>query len=295
MPTSAVRDSPVWLRRTRVIAGAVLVGVMLQFSVGGRVLPPGLDRAPVLAANGPLAALLLILVVFVGGVAGGVVGGSDRKLTGLFVAMLGLSGWAAQGGTVDSWLRQTLTRPDESGTRAYVQLILDYIYLLLCVGGIFAANGVVGGAARVATLAELKRALGEWKQGIPALAVTSAIGALAILVLTGPRVAQTHRGQVYFAVGVGFALAVLAATKLMPPRHAMWYLMAPFVVGLVGLAWAIVDPSLPGAYRRLNNLPAQGLVRALPIEMVAVGCAGVLFTIRRLSSARSSREAESAS
>ena len=58
-------------------------------------------------------------------------------------------------------------------------------------------------------------------------------------------------------------------------------------VGLIGVVVAALKPGLGPGYEQINIIPAWGLVRPLPVEMVAVGCVAILLTLRtaqRLSS-----------
>ena len=107
------------------------------------------------------------------------------------------------------------------------------------------------------------------------------------LILSGPRVGHTYRGQVYFAVALAFVIAVLVARRVTGARGIIWYLPGPLVVGIVGVLLAAVRPGLGAGYESINIIPAWGLVRPLPIEMVSVGVAAILLTLRaatRLSS-----------
>ena len=97
---------------------------------------------------------------------------------------------------------------------------------------------------------------------------------------TGPRVAPTRRGQVYFAVAAAFLIGVLIASKVVTARHPLWYALAPFLVGITGVILAGIDPTLPEPYAKINIIPASGLVRPLPIEMVGVATVAVIWALR---------------
>ena len=113
------------------------------------------------------------------------------------------------------------------------------------------------------------------------------IAAVLVLILVGPRVGHTYRGQVYFAVAVGFIVAVLVARRVTGVRGIIWYLPGPLLVGLLGVLLAAWRPGLGAGYEHINVIPAWGLVRPLPVEMVGVGLVAILLTLRaatRLSS-----------
>ena len=111
--------------------------------------------------------------------------------------------------------------------------------------------------------------------------ITIVVAGVLLFFLTGPALATTLRGQVYFAVGVAFLAAVYVARHLTKVEDSAWYWPAPVLVGVLGVLVAGLNPALmlPDAYQHLNTIPAWGLARALPIEMVGLGLVGTLWML----------------
>ena len=132
----------------------------------------------------------------------------------------------------------------------------------------------------------VRRALGldlstaEIRNGLLAMLVTAVVAGVLLLYLNGPRVGHTRRGQVYFAVAVAFLCGALVASKILSTRHPLWYGLSPFLVGITGVVLAGISPALPDSYANINVIPASGLVRALPIELVGVATVSVICALR---------------
>jgi hypothetical protein len=293
--TRAVPGASVWLGRVRFVVATGLLWAGLHFLAGGLVLPRGLDRALVLSGSpaGPLAGLLVIVLAWVGSGAATLILGARDTRRPLIVLGLALALWAAeggrQGGTIGSWLIFCNETPGPPRSAPYWLLLPDYVYLLIAVAGAYAIAAAL--AARQAGQATVQQALGrafgqkasvsERRQGVVALVTASLTTGLAMLLLTGPADGPTLRGQVYFAVGIGTFAGVFVARRIVSIRDPIWFWPAPFLVGVVGLVAAGLKPDLrlPSGYE-LDTIPAWGLVRALPIEMVGVGLVGTLWTLR---------------
>ena len=161
--------------------------------------------------------------------------------------------------------------------------------LVVALGAAIASHLAWGGAGRPATVRErIAGALGlgsgraERLTGLFALGTSTAVIVILMLFLTGPAEGHTYRGQVYFAVAVASVAGTYAARKITKARDAIWYWPAPLLAGLLGTLAAISKPDLliPAAYRQLNSIPASGLVRVLPIEMMGVGLVATLWMLR---------------
>ena len=121
---------------------------------------------------------------------------------------------------------------------------------------------------------------GELRTSGPMTLVTVvAVAAVVVPILTGPQIGWTRHGQVYFALVAGFFVATLAGRRIGRARGLVWYAAAPFVVGLIGVVWAMLRPSPGGAYARLDVVPAHGLVRPLPVEMIGTSLATIGWTL----------------
>ena len=127
--------------------------------------------------------------------------------------------------------------------------------------------------------------VGQRAQGPVALLTTTVVICVLMLSLTGSVVGHTLRGQVYFAVTVASAAGVFAATRVVSVRSPIWYWPAPILAGLLGMLIAAFKPDLmlPAGYDELNSIPAWGLARPLPVEMVGVGVVVALWTVRGIA------------
>jgi len=169
----------------------------------------------------------------------------------------------------------------------YWKLIADYVYLAVALTGAWVistrlAGGVPASETPGDTLARafaLRVPAAERRQGLSALLTTVVVAAIAVYILAGPGLGATYRGQVYFAVGVGLFAGVFVAQRLVKTRDPLWFWPAPLVLGVVGLIVAGVQPGLGLQGYALNNLPAWGLSRVLPLEMVGAGLVGALWML----------------
>ncbi|MEW6200191.1 MAG: hypothetical protein AB1601_16185 [Planctomycetota bacterium] len=283
----------VWTGRLRFAAALGVVWAALHF-LAGPLLPRGVDRPLVLVASpyGALAGLTVIGVVWLGAAITALLIGPQPRRAAMVVIGVALALWTAEhgrlGGTMDDWLIFRNEVPGPPRGAPYWGLLLDYLYLAVAIAG---AHTIFGWVAARQTghepRAALRRAWGvgrparEWRQGLMALAATTVVGGAAILLLMGPTSGWTLRGQVYFAVALGFFAGVFVANRLVPVRDALWFWPAPLVLGVIGVVAAGLWPALmlpPDC--QLDTLPAWALARPLPIEMVGVGLAGGFWTLR---------------
>jgi len=289
MATQATTTLTTWLNRLRFVLAVALLWAGLHFVVGF-ALPRGIDRAFVLAAS-PLAGLLTIFVLWLGAAAAVLITGTrDRRLP-LIVLGVALALWVGEGGraggTMDDWLVFCNNLPGPPTGVPYWKLIADYVYLAVALTGAWVistrlAGGVPASETPGDTLARafaLRVPAAERRQGLSALLTTVVVAAIAVYILAGPGLGATYRGQVYFAVGVGLFAGVFVAQRLVKTRDPLWFWPAPLVLGVVGLIVAGVQPGLGLQGYALNNLPAWGLSRALPLEMVGAGLVGALWML----------------
>jgi hypothetical protein len=293
--TAATRTAmTVWVGRLRFVVAIALLWAGLHYVVGW-ALPHGLDRPLVLWSSpyGPLAGLLLIGMVWAGAAVASILVPARRREEPLFIVGLALTLWAAeggrQGGTLDDWLIQCNISPGSPTGGPYWKLLVDYVYLLIAVGGACAVAELFSGrAGQAPKTALVRRALGldaprdERLRALGAVLIATIVAGLAVLLMMGPPVATTYRGQVYFAVGVGAFAGVFAAGYVVKAYHGLWAWWVPFVLGIVGLLAAALRPALalPPEYQHLNVIPAWALARALPVEMVGIGLVGALWMLR---------------
>lgn len=273
-----------------------LLWAALHYVLDATVLARGLDRpVVVLIGDGGVAAAGLVLVLLLlGGLLGALLSRRQGGVQGLVVVGLALALWAWQGGTMDDWLELSNPVPGPPTGAAYRPLLVEYVYWAVVVVAVFLlTEWLMRSSGGAQTRHGQKKTDGRGQSGtnvgsgIVALIVAAAAAAALLFVLTGPRLGHTYRGQVYFAVAVAFAVGVLIARRVTAVRAYIWYLPAPIIVGIVGVLLATAKPALGAGYENINVIPAWGLVRPLPIQMVSVGLLAVTLTSRaakRLSS-----------
>ncbi|MBW7905001.1 MAG: hypothetical protein LC135_06875 [Phycisphaerae bacterium] len=252
------------------------------------MLGPGLDRPIVLMRSGAiLAALVLLIAAAAGYVGRWLDSAAPGPTAGLIVLMPGVALWIWPAGTMDDWLKLANPAPGAPSGAAYAALLPDYLLWALVVIAAVQSGRLAGGAATGsstgASAAGRTAADGApaWP-GWTALVLTAALSGALVLILSGPRTDATYRGQVYFALALGFYGGGWAASRLTNVRAPLWYLPAPFLVGVFGSLWALYQPALPGRYAEINIIPANGLVRALPSEIVSVGSLALMVLLRGL-------------
>ena len=290
--TTTKSAAAAWAMRLRFTLAVAALWAGLHF-IAGQALPGGFHRPIVLSgsAGGLLAGLLVIGLVWAGAAFAALfVDRHDRRLS-LIVIGLALALWAAeggrQGGTMDDWLIQSNERPGPPTAGAYWRLLGDYVFLLVALAGAHVIVTWIGtrhGSAEP-TGQVPRRALGlavpaeGRRQGLQTLLITTIVAGVAVFILTGPSLATTYRGQVFFAVALGMFAGVFAARRVVKTREPLWYWPAPILLGVIGLIVAGLRPGLMLQGHALNVIPAWGLSRALPVEMVGVGLVGALWML----------------
>lgn len=285
-----------WVDRLSIAAVVALLWAILHYLVDNTLLPRGLDRPVVvlIGEGGALVAIVVLVLLAAGAFLGALPAGRAKDLQGLLVVGLALALWTWHGGTMDDWLKAKNPIPGPATAAAYWPLLAEYAYWAIALAAVVAISTWRGGWPEQATRqGNWRRSLGfdatpaGLRDGLTALIATVVIAAVLVSVLTGPRLGHTYRGQVYFAVGVAFIIAVLVARRVAGVRGVLWYLPGPLIVGVFGVLLAAWKPTLPAGYEHINVIPAWGLVRPLPVEMVSVGLVAILLThrtSRRLSS-----------
>ena len=280
----------------RLIVAVGFVWAGLHFLIGTTLMPRGLDRPLSLAAapNAAFAAVVLLAWLVASGFLGQLAAGPRYRERGLVIVCAALALWSAAGGTVDDWL--ILSQPNEAAPPSgavYWPLVFEYVYLAIALAMVVAASSLagVGDAAEATVAARLRGVFGLERaelakgRGWLALLITIAVIGVLMMVLTGSPVGRTQPGQVYFAVAVACAAGVFIATRLSGVHEPIWYWPAPILAGLIGMLVAVINPGflVPVEYNQLNSIPAWGLARALPMQMVGVGVAVSMWTLRATS------------
>ncbi len=273
--------NPEWVHSLRLLLAIGVVWALLHFLVTGLVLPRGLDRPPVIAASGGLAAPALVIALLLGTTIGVFIAGRANVRGALLVSIPALVIWASFGGTMDKWLTMCNVEAGPPVGAPYWPLMADYLVLFIAVAGVIAIGAVSERRGSISRVLRLKDARRDLAGGLATLALVVIVATVVMGVLMGPAVSQTHRGQVYFAVLVAFFAGAFTARSVLGQQHQIWYWLAPFVVGLAGLIVAAAWPALmiPDTYRKLNLLPAWWLARPLPVEMVGVGLLAIIWSV----------------
>ena len=277
---SAAASASKWIERIVFVLITAGTWAALHY-LAGTFLPRGLDR-PLVLATSPVAGLLTAAILVVSGVLTHKLCGGFSVRKPLMILGLSLGLWAAEGGrtggTVDAWLISRHAEPGPPTGGPYWLLLVDYIYLLAGIGGVVFLTRRREACARPAGAMPSTR---TQSNGWLATLLTVAVGGIAMAILTCRVLGQTLLGQVYFAAGVGLLFGAYVASHVIKTHDVRWYWPAPFVLGILGLIVAALRPDLllPADYRHLNTIPAWGLARALPIEMVGAGLVGVLWLV----------------
>jgi len=253
----------------------------ISFTVSGR-----LGQLVVMALEVWLLAAVLSVVTLPGRVSG--------ALVATLAGVLGLSLRSAPGRTL-------LWAYPGAATQTFIYLVLELLLLgvVLLVAGVIivqvrrlaarlgaaymrgAASPIGGNATKSLRRYELlgfvegTTVTGEltgWRHGAPggsaaSLATSCLVGGAAFVILAR----SSDRGQVLFALGVGFFLGELLAHQLFPTPWLVCAWAGPALVGcfLYALAaFAVVDNS-PQSW-----IQVPFYARALPIDWLAAGCGG---------------------
>ncbi len=298
-PTVTARS---WPQRLRLIVGALLIWAALQYLLNATLMAPGLARPATLAASGHpvLAALGLAIILLIGSLVAARVAGAAYSHPGLLAAALGLALWVIPAGTMTEWLMYANPQLGPPTGTAYWPLVAEYLWLLLLMLAVAVLTEIpwtaLASLDRATIRQEFRRTVGlhltgrSRINGVLALLLSTLVIGVLMLILTGQATSgQTLRGQVYFAVAVASACGTFVGCRVLRVTEPIWYWPAPILAGLIGVLVATIRPGLllPAAYAHLNSIPAWGLARALPIEMVGVGVAACLWALR--ASQRSSR------
>lgn len=279
-----------WLSRARFVAATAIVWAGLEFVVGGLNGVRGTDWAPVLTATGFTTPLLTLLVIWVTTLIGCLL----RKNSGFgdsfqFVG-LALAIWASGTGTIDDWLiaRHAQVAPPTAGP--YLALIPEYLFFIVLIAGMFLIE------AALQTLRDKNpsrpfgprirdKLMPTQDAGWLSLGAIVLVAGVILVFLYGPPETATRRGQVYFAVAVASLAGTYAATRFSDARHPVWFVPAPLLTGLIATLVAAGNPGLliPDEYNALNSIPAWGPVRALPLELTAVGGLATIWMLRAVN------------
>jgi hypothetical protein len=106
------------------------------------------------------------------------------------------------------------------------------------------------------------------------------VGLLALLLIrllaAGDASQSIRQGQVYFAVAAAFFLGSYAGHRWFPVQTPLTGCLVVPIVCIIGYLWTMVRIRGQGPYAEIASVPPTVFIRALPLEYIAVGTAGVL-------------------
>ncbi|MFN0134793.1 MAG: hypothetical protein ACKVS9_01605 [Phycisphaerae bacterium] len=285
--TDAAPTPPSVIERSRFLVAAGLIAYGLHVVAGFTGLNAGWNHPAVLLAGGAagiVGSIALVAVLFVGSIVAKLIAGRS-DFSSLF-ALVGtaLAFWAAPGGTMDDWLKRFHVNAGPPSGGAYSALLPDYLLLAGLLLGLLAILGQGSGAvARLRAGLGMDRDAATTQKHVLALIVCVLAAMVLLLILNGPKIAHTYRGQVFLAVFLSLAGGVYAANWVTGVRSFAAYWPAPIIAGVLGLIVAAARPGLPPPYDQVNIIPAWNAARPLPIEMVALGLLGVHWMVRTMN------------
>jgi len=296
-----------FLEKCRVVAAAG-AAVLLLNPVGWAVVAPSDPDMGItfvlLRAHGLGAWPALTVLAVVAGAIGTAVAGRRLPEAGVFAAAVGLAGLALRGGSMRMLLAYQVT-PDPASRRAFMWamaldtlmwtalMLVVWVAAMLVWRWLWSSPEEAGAAAASPPAArgggkDAPTAAAVWSRtpwsGWPALAVTGLVGLFVIwTTIARTPVATIARGQVIASIAGGLYLGAMAGRYFTGIDRAVWYAAAAPAIALVGwlLGYLAADMSWAQAggykfYALLAITPPHNLVRALPVEYVAVGVAAAL-------------------
>jgi len=267
-------------------AAACAVSIWLFYTVGGMVIQPGdpLAAMSLVAHQHPLgAAISAALLTGVVSMLAAVIG--PARLQGFACLAVGV-GWVVlnwRSGTMEYMLlyeggTEAATRSAMFGRLAvealfWGALAVESLWIEAAIRGWMGARkeGDTGG----------EEGTGRGRRGVLAGMITVVVAAVFISqVAARSPVADVYKGQIYFAVGVGFFLGALVGLYFCCRVPLLYFLAGVCLTALLSYGWAMIDP-LPElkleAYRGLLDVVPTVLARPLPIEYVGLGMIGVVM------------------
>ncbi|MEE8169450.1 MAG: hypothetical protein V3T70_02785 [Phycisphaerae bacterium] len=279
----------------RVTAG-LLVAAALFWTVGWIALQPidpvgplsllGIEhRLRVVGSLSLLSAVASVLAILVAG--------GDARLIGPLGSAVGLAALnlrGAQSDLIGGYLtRTTASSADWPAIALSIELV---VWLMIVSVGVAAGHwaAAIVSAERRRPGGANERAEGPAK-GMLSAGLSALIAFALILFLSGGSRDEVLKGQIYFAVGIGFLVSSMTAQFAFRSRHVAWTLAAVAFVGVAAyLTGSPGEGGAAGGFGAMRSLP-QLAARPLPVEYASMGVFGSLtgiWLIRPLAGGTSS-------
>ncbi len=272
------------VRKLRFLAG-MAVSVLIFWHVGFWAARSNDPLAPIslLDVNQGVIAMaeLLGLAVVAGGLAVAICGARSADRGALAIAV-GLAALSLRGAQIDKLILYRLDVALPTGTvTPYPSTALiaeTWLWLAIIAVGFVVGRWVEswfdpGGVPAV----PVDRAP-DVRHGLGGVAVVALVAWAVISYAMGGPENPLLKGQIYFAIGVGFLIGSMVANWLFEMHSRVWLLAAVAIVATAAYLFAGPDSQTVTAARESGGyITLRPIVRALPIEYAAMGSVGALL------------------
>lgn len=275
VPADAARDSDenVWTSysaRQRALLTFGAVGSYLIFSAIARFF--GIPQLPdygasLLTQPSPLIAVMIVAVTLVACVLlCTLLTGRIHFEAGLFCAAIGMLALSVRGGPIRYVLMYA------SGEGVFLRLAFETTLLFGCV----AIGWYVLLILRDNNLLRGEPLRDDDPDALPMMGLMALAAQVIGMVLLMLLLAQSDRkAQVAWSVALSSLLSTLLAHSLFPARPSIWFWSGPFLVAMIGYAFAWFGPGPLVGGQVGGMLPQLG--RPLPLDYAALGTAGAIM------------------
>lgn len=275
-------DGQALIHRLRFFAGMILAVVVFWY-VGYWAAKSKDPLAPITLISvdqGVIAmAELLALGVVASGLAVAICGAGSAERGALAIAV-GLAAMALRGSQLDMLVLSRLSAEGSVDPFPATALVAEtWLWLALIAVGFVVGRWVDSwfdsGAAAAVT--PVDRAP-DVRQGLGAIAIVSLIAWTVISYAIGGEENPLHKGQIYFAIALGFLVGAMVANWLFHLQSRVWLLTAVAIVATAAYLLAGPDGTQVDAARQTGTyVTLSPMTRPLPIEYAALGSIGALL------------------
>ncbi len=316
MSDAAVLGQPMRFSDKVRVTAACALAMALFGSLGWTIARPADPQMAVtlLLENRAWPAVLVSVLVLaaVSSAVAAAVAGKAMADAGVLAAACGLAMMSVRGGTMTQVLMYHGTSESERRTLATAFGIETLLWFAAIASAWLVGHLVRSWLDGLAAAAEASTPRSRWarvreafthvRHGMFGMVVCAALAWLFIgATMSRTAASAIERGQVFFALGAGFFVGAAVAQQIWAKGAACWYGLSVLIVALLGYSRAALNPVISAAgplesYARLATTPPNDLARALPIEYMGMGVAGVIlghWVGRRMHYARIAQKAAS--